>query len=133
MKINDLYINADLSDILSELQRQLAINQLPYLQKVKDSGDDIMVQCPYHGNGLERKPSMGIRKSDGIAHCFACHEVHTLPEIVSFVFGHDDDMFGKQGIKWLVKNFGTVAVEERKDVEIDVERSHTTHKSSIYY
>ena len=70
MKINDLYINADLSDILSELQRQLAINQIPYLQKTKDSGDDIMVQCPYHGNGLERKPSMGIRKSDGIAHCF---------------------------------------------------------------
>lgn len=130
MKINDLYINADLSDILSELQRQLTINQIPYLQKTKDSGDDIMAQCPYHGNGLERKPSMGIRKSDGLAHCFACHEVHTLPEIISFVFGHDDDMFGKQGMKWLIKNFGTVAVEERKDVEIDVERDNTAHKDT---
>lgn len=125
MRINDLYINADLSNILSELQRQLAINQIPYLQKTKDGGNDIMVQCPYHGNGLERKPSMGIRKSDGLAHCFACHEVHTLPEIISFVFGHDDDIFGKQGMKWLVKNFGTVAIEERKDVEIDVERNYS--------
>jgi len=130
MKINEVYINADLSDILSELQRQLTINQIPYLQKIKDSGNDIMVQCPFHGNGQERKPSMGIRKSDGIGHCFACHEVHTLPEIVSFVFGHDDDMFGKQGMKWLIKNFGTVQIEERKDVEIDLGRDNTAHKDT---
>jgi hypothetical protein len=130
MKINEVYINADLSDILSELQRQLVYNQIPYLQKIKDSGNDIMVQCPFHGNGQERKPSMGIRKSDGIGHCFACHEVHTLPEIVSFVFGHNDDMFGKQGMKWLIKNFGTVQIEERKDVEIDLGRDNTAHKDT---
>jgi len=125
MKINEIYINADLSDILSELRTQLTYNQIPYLQNIKDSGNNIMVQCPFHGNGQERKPSMGIRKSDGIAHCFACHEVHTFPEIISFCFGWDD-MFGKQGMKWLVKNFGTVQIEERKDVEIDLERNNIT-------
>ena len=130
MKINEIYINADLSDILSELRTQLTYNQIPYLQNIKDSGNNIMVQCPFHGNGQERKPSMGIRKSDGIAHCFACHEVHTLPEIISFCFGWDD-MFGKQGMKWLVKNFGIVQIEERKYVEIDLERNNITSTNIV--
>lgn len=130
MQINNTIINADLETVLSELQRQLEINKIPYLQKTQDSGKDIMVQCPFHGNGQERRPSAGIRKSDGILHCFACHEVHTLPEVISYVFGKDD-MFGQYGTKWLVKNFGTVQIEERKDVEIDVSRSNLTTKNDV--
>ena len=130
MKINDIIINADLAEVLEELQVQLRQQKLPYLQKTQDSGKDIMVQCPYHGNGQERRPSMGIRKSDGMCHCFACHEVHTLPELISFVFG-SDDMFGQYGRKWLLKNFGTVQVEERKDVEIDMARPNATDKNNV--
>lgn len=131
MIINDIQINAELDDVLSELQHQLQINNIPYLSKYKDSGNDIMVQCPYHGNGQERRPSAGIRKSDGMFHCFACNETHTLPEVISYVFGHTDDMFGKFGLKWLVKNFATVQIEERKDIEIDMERNHITNKDSL--
>ena len=130
MQINNTIINADLETVLSELQRQLTINKIPYLQKTQDSGKDIMVQCPFHGNGQERRPSAGIRKSDGMLHCFACHTVHTLPEVISYVFGKDD-MFGQYGTKWLVKNFGTVQIEERKDVEIDVSRSNLTTKNDM--
>ena len=130
MQINDTIINADLETVLSELQRQLEINRIPYLQKTQDSGRNIMVQCPYHGNGQERKPSAGLRKSDGMFHCFACHEVHTLPEVISFVFGKDD-MFGQYGRKWLVKNFGTVQIEERQDVQIDMERNNLTTKNTV--
>jgi len=130
MNIGDLYINADIYEILDELKIQLKQNELPYLQKTKDSAGDIMVQCPYHGNGQERRPSMGIRKSDGMCHCFACHEVHTLPELISFVFG-SNDLFGQYGRKWLLKNFGTVQIEERKDVEIDLERNNTSAKNSM--
>ena len=130
MVINDVIIKASCEDILTELQSQLILNQIPLLQKTKDSGDNIMVQCPYHGNGQERRPSAGIRKSDGMFHCFACGETHTLPEVISYCFGNDD-MFGKQGFKWIMKNFATVQVEERKDVEIDLERNHTSHKNSL--
>ena len=130
MKINDTYINAELSDVLGELRIQLAKIQMPYLQKMQDSGRNIMVQCPYHGNGQERKPSAGIRKSDGIFHCFACGEVHTLPEVVSYCFGWDD-MFGQQGMKWLVRNFATVQIEEREDVEIDLARNDVAHKNNV--
>lgn len=131
MQINDTIIHADLSDVLSELQRQLYSKHIPYLQKTQDSGKNIMVQCPFHGNGQERRPSAGIRKADGMFHCFACHEVHTLPEVISFCFGAENDIFGQFGMKWLVRNFGTVEVEERKDVEIDLERNNISHKSGV--
>jgi DNA primase len=130
LQINDTIINADLDEVLQELKTQLAYQQLPYLQKTQDSGKDIMVQCPFHGNGQERRPSAGIRKSDGMFHCFACHEVHTLPEVISFVFG-SDDVFGQYGMKWLLKNFGTVQVEDRKDVEIDMARNNVTRKNTV--
>ena len=126
MKINDVEFNADLEEILSELTHELALNGIQLLQKTKQSGDDIMVQCPYHGDGQERRPSAGIRKSDGIFHCFACNETHTLPEVISHCFGKD--AFGEFGWRWLLQNFGTVSVEERKDLNLLMDRQNDVIK-----
>ena len=130
MTINDMQINASLNEVLSELRTQLHINGLMYFEKdFRDVGDDLMVQCPYHGNGQERKPSAGIRKSDGTFHCFACNETHSLPEVISYCFGYND-ILGKQGLKWIVKNFATVQVENRKDIELDLERKPQSKRIS---
>lgn len=123
-------INASCEDIVYELQRQLQINQIPYLHKIQDSGRNLQVTCPYHKSGQERRPSAGILKSDGTFHCLACGETHTLPEVISYCFGKDD-MFGKWGMKWIVKNFATVEVENRKDVEIDMARDNITNKNNV--
>ena len=130
MKIYGVIITASLDEIITELQRQLRLNNIPYLNITQDSGDNIMVQCPYHKNGQENRPSAGIHKETGTFHCFGCGEVHTLPEVISYCFGKND-FLGKYGMKWLVKNFATVRVEERKDVEIDVERNNTSDKNNI--
>ena len=129
MIINNIQFNCDLPEILTELQSQLKANNIPLLEKTKDSGSDIMVQCPYHGNGQERRPSAGIRKSDGMFHCFACGETHSLAEMITHCFGRYDDMLGKFGWNWLLKNFATVQVEERKDVELDFARSGSNGNS----
>jgi 5S rRNA maturation endonuclease (ribonuclease M5) len=63
--------------------------------------------------------------SDGMFHCFACNQVHTLQEVISFCFGHEDDYVGAWGWKWLVKNFATVRVEERNDIQLDFSRGGT--------
>jgi len=122
MKINDTQFNADLMDILQELVQQLRMNNIPLIQKYKDGPTHIQICCPYHNEGLERRPSAGLRKSDGLFHCFACNEVHSLQEVISHCFGHSDDIIGKFGWQWLLKNFATVEVEERKDVELDMYR-----------
>lgn len=124
MQINGLIFNAELVDIISELQAQLHANQIPLLQRTREMPDDLMVTCPYHKGGQERRPSAGIRKSDGQFHCLACGETHTLQEMISHCFGHTDDMIGAFGWNWLLKNFLTVSVETRKDVELDFSRTY---------
>ena len=70
MQINNTIFNVDLKTIIQELRSQLTANHIHLLNKVVDSGDDIMVCCPYHKEGQEKRPSAGIRKSDGMFHCF---------------------------------------------------------------
>lgn len=128
MIIGGIQFNSDLIDILIELKHQLSLNNIMLLDKIKESGDDIMVQCPYHGGGQERRPSAGIRKLDGQFHCFACNESHSLAEVITHCFGHTDDILGKFGWNWLLKNFATVAVEERKPIELNFSRIHEKDK-----
>lgn len=136
MIINNIQFNCDLDEIITELQSQLTLNHIQLIQKKRDTPKDIMIQCPYHGNGQENKPSAGISKKDGTFHCFACNEVHSLPEVISHCFGHYEDVFGKWGWKWLNKNFATVEVENRKDVDLDFSRNinnYTAHMDSQNY
>lgn len=122
MKIGETYYNCDLGEVLDELARQLDINGIPLLQTRKSLQNHIMVQCPYHAGGQEKKPSAGIRKADGLFHCFACNEVHSLPEVISFCFGKQDDVLGKFGGKWLLKNFSHLEAEQRADIKLDLSR-----------
>ena len=125
MIINNVQFNCELEDILTELISQLRANNINLIQKHKDGPTHIQLCCPYHANGMERRPSAGLRKSDGIFHCFACNETHSLSEVISHCFGQDDDVVGKFGWQWLLKNFATVQVEERKDVDLDFSRHGT--------
>lgn len=122
MIINDVQFNCELEDILTELISQLRANNINLIQKHKDGPTHIQICCPYHANGMERRPSAGLRKSDGIFHCFACNETHSLSEVISHCFGQDDDVVGKFGWQWLLRNFATVQIEERKDVNLDFSR-----------
>ena len=131
MKIGETYYNAELSDILDELSIQLQANGIQLLQKRNNLQTHIMVQCPYHSGGQEKKPSAGLRKDDGKFHCFACGEIHSLPEVISFCFGKDDDILGKFGNKWLLKNFSHLETESRDDISLDMSRSKK-HKRKEY-
>jgi len=126
MKINDVQFNVDLLTILQELISQLRVNNIQLIQKYKEGPTHIQICCPYHANGMERRPSAGLRKEDGMFHCFACNEVHSLQEVISYCFGYTDDIVGKFGWQWLLKNFATVQVEERKDVKLDFNRNRNT-------
>jgi len=122
MIINEVQFNVELNDILIELKHELNANGIELLSKMKEGPTHIQIQCPYHSNGHERKPSAGIRKEDGLFHCFACGEVHNLQEVISYCFGYTDDIVGSFGWQWLLKNFVTIQVEERKDVYLDFAR-----------
>lgn len=121
MTIKDVTFADDCYTIVSELQNQLHANGIPLLNKIIDTPKNVQVCCPYHKGGQERRPSAGIKKSDGTFHCLACGETHSLDEMISHCFGHYE-MFDRFGWNWLLKNFASISVEERKNVDIDFGR-----------
>lgn len=123
LEINGSYISADISEIISELKSELEISGVHLFYKSTDTPNNYMVCCPFHKEGQEKKPSMGILKSDGTCHCFACGWVGSLSEMISHCFGYDD--LGAFGSKWLIKNFLTLQIEDRGDIELDFERKST--------
>lgn len=131
MIINNVPFETDLMSILEELRSQLSANGIQLFHSMRDTPDNIQVCCPYHKGGQERRPSAGIKKSDGIFHCFTCGETHTLQEMISHCFGRDDDIVGAFGWEWLLKNFLTVSVEERKPIELNLSR--TREENSTLY
>lgn len=132
MTINNIQFETNLMTILEELRSQLSANGIQLLHSMRDTPDNIQVCCPYHKGGQERRPSAGIKKSDGTFHCLACGETHTLQEMISHCFGRGDDIIGAFGWEWLLKNFLTVSIEERKPLTLDLSRDVPTKKSSLY-
>ena len=117
MEVNNHVILDDTQDILIELRKQLELNGVKRFAKFIDSGKNIQTNCPFHKEGQERKPSFGINKNTGECHCFGCGWSGTLSEMISNCFGKDD--FGDYGNKWLRRNFLSVAVESRPDIDVD--------------
>lgn len=103
IKINDTYYELNLIDIILELKEQLALNGIYLFNQIKELPENLMVSCPFHKDGQERKASCGIRKSDGFVHCFTCGENCTLEQLISRCFGKND--FGQFGLTWLKNNF----------------------------
>ena len=122
MQIDDsLILNVEAIEIITTLKNQLELNGVKRFYKTIDTPDNLMICCPFHKDGQERKPSMGIHKSDGICHCFACSWTGSLQELVSNCFGKND--FGVFGRKWLSRNFLSISVEERNEIDLDFSRS----------
>lgn len=119
MTINGVQFDVELISILAELKKQLEINGVSLFYKMFDSGDDVMVCCPYHKEGQERRPSAGIRKADGLLHCLACGKTVGIDEMIANCFGYSDPTWG---YRWLLQNFAVVKVENRKEITYDISR-----------
>ena len=124
IKINETYYELNLIDILQELKNQLAINGIYLFNHIKELPEDIMVSCPFHKNGQERKPSCGIRKSDGWTHCFSCGESCSLTQLISRCFGYRD--IGQYGLSWLKNNFLGDILQNR---ELDINLKRGSNKN----
>lgn len=133
-------------EVLQELKSQLALQGIYRFDKFIETENHIQFNCPIHKGGQERKPSCGITKNRivtelgngnkkvteaGTVHCFQCGYTTSLPEMISDCFGRKDmGIFGNQ---WLVKNFLTVSVQERKPIELDFGRNNKSSVPKIEY
>lgn len=123
LEVRGLPILVDEVEILQTIREQVLLQQgREILHKIKRSGNNIMVCCPIHNDGQERKPSCGIsivKRKDyppGTWNCFSCGEKGPFELFVAKCFGKDDVSFGT---KWLMDNFVTGEVYERPDMPMD--------------
>lgn len=75
-QVDNIYINADIIDILNLLKHHLSLMGINKLSQIKQGRDNIQITCPNHANGQEKRPSCGIRTTAtdgtevGQVHCF---------------------------------------------------------------
>lgn len=114
LNISDTIIYGELGEILETLQKELALRGLNRFQQIKEGIDNIQITCPFHKGGQEKKPSFGINKTTGKAHCFTCGWSGDLTTLISQLFGRNDG--GKFGKNWLLKRYNSIQVESRPNV-----------------
>lgn len=114
IKLQDTIIQSDTQSILDMLKFDLAQHGVERFHIFRNNGDNIQTNCPFHKNGQERKPSFGVNGEIDKCHCFACGWSGTIEEMVSELYGYQDD--GKFGKRWLIKRFNTVEIETRKNI-----------------
>lgn len=110
----------NISEIISVLQTDLRKKGIHYLSQARVVNDNLMVTCPYHKDGMEHSPSCGILLKDrgtqtkvyksGTVHCFTCGATHSLEEMISHVFGHEDK--GDYGREWLLEHFNILSTQD---------------------
>ena len=114
IKLENAIIYGDLQDILNTLKSELSLRGLNRFQVFRDGVENIQTNCPFHKQGQERKPSFGVNKSTGSAHCFTCGWSGDLTTLISELFGKmDGGTFGKN---WLLKRYNSVEVETRPNI-----------------
>lgn len=123
-------ILADELQVLYKLRDDCTLAGMNLFHRFRLSGSsDIMTTCPFHKGGQERKPSFGISRVDGTCHCFACGWAGSLTEMISEVFGYNDN--GAYGEKWLSRNFLSLSVEMRKPLTLQMSRGVSRRQQRV--
>lgn len=140
MNINGLEVDVTLHQLLLDLRNSLSQNGIYMLHTIKPVGNNIMVSCPSHKNGQEKKPSCGISLTDtykgdrkipaGTAHCFTCDYTATITEFISLCFGYKDG--GLFGNKWIKANYNVATSRTRHvNLNFNVRTSNKKHYDTI--
>ena len=129
IKLQDTIIQSDTQSILDMLKFDLAQHGVDRFHIFRNNGDNVQTNCPFHKNGQERKPSFGINGEIDKCHCFACGWAGTIEEMISELYGYQDD--GKFGKRWLIKRFNTVEIETRPNLMEGFKNDNNTLYSSI--
>lgn len=114
IKLQDTIIQTDTQSALDMLKFDLAQHGVDRFHIFRNNGENVQTNCPFHKNGQERKPSFGVNGEIDKCHCFACGWVGTIEEMISELYGYQDE--GKFGKRWLIKRFNTVEIETRPNI-----------------
>jgi len=131
IQLDGIVILSDIYDMVTDLQIDLKVQGINLLSQVKnkETTKDVLVSCPVHKQGQERKPSCGISKMDivrngkqyaaGTVHCFTCGYTADFFEFVSYCFGTTERAFGK---RYIIRKYNTMDIAQRPDIKLNYRR-----------
>lgn len=116
-------IAASVEQILRDLKLMFFAEGL--LRDQNNTGSDVMVTCPFHKGGHERKPSCGVSLKEkitpdktyeaGTVHCYTCGYTADLPTFISDLLGMGNPM---EGFKWLVGHYN-YSTNDREEIQFN--------------
>jgi len=128
-------ISASIEQILRDLRLELISDGL--LRDQVNTGSDVMVTCPFHKGGHERKPSCGVSLREkvkdkkkyeaGTVHCYTCGYVADLPTFISDLFSLGNPL---DGYRWLVGHYN-YSSGKREEIIFDFYRGSKSHSTGI--
>ena len=66
--------------------------------------------------------------------CFSCNRVVSLPELITYCLGEEDkSVTGAPGWRWLLRNYSTVTIDSRKDIQLDFGRDKSRKSETPTY
>lgn len=104
IKINNKEFNVEAHEVLKQLKIDAFGKRL--FNSINQYEDYLMISCPYHKDGQEKKPSAMLR-NDGSFYCFACNEHKRIDELIY-------DVLGVDGIDYLQEHWDSVALRHRR-------------------
>lgn len=123
LKIKNKIITEPIINILNQAKREVNNGKLKDI--IDKHNGNLLISCPCHKNGLERRPSCTVALSTetdlepGFAHCFTCGYSAPLSQVITDVFDENNVSFGEE---WLIERFGTLlvsSVEYLPEIVID--------------
>lgn len=105
--IKNKLISANIIDILKQVRTEINNKKL---KDIIDKGKNILITCPFHKGGQEKKPACNVYADIngplpyGSYYCFTCSAKGSLSELVGACFDSDH----KFGEDWLCERFGDV-------------------------
>lgn len=110
IRIDKKVIDAEVITILEEVKRyRMERDGKIILKNINETGNNVMVTCPFHKDGNERKPSCGVSTIEtpdtpaGTVHCFTCGKNMQFDRFISYLLGVEDG--GSTGRQWLIEHF----------------------------
>ena len=136
INVNGMELDTTYHQLLIDLKGTLMSNGIFLLNDIKPTGDNIMITCPVHKDGHERKPSCGVSIvpkysgskiiEPGTVHCFTCGYTASLTSFISSCFGYNDG--GIFGNKWIKAQYNTGLTVKTRKVQLNLSRRRITQE-----
>jgi len=108
-------LTVPVTQVLLDVQEEARKQGLYLFRDLKPGYPSCYVTCPFHGDGQERKPSLGICVvehineakvviQEGQGHCFACGWAGSLVELVAACLGWETRP--RRAWEWLTSRYG---------------------------